>query len=36
MMHSEMELIENIKQREENVDAVNARVEHFKVRVREQ
>lgn len=32
MMHSEMELVENIKQSEENVDTVNGRIEQFKAR----
>lgn len=31
MMHSELELVESIKQNEESVDAVNSRVEYFKV-----
>lgn len=33
MMQSEMELVESIKQNEESVDAVNGRVERFKVSV---
>ncbi|KAF4318630.1 hypothetical protein BBO99_00006630 [Phytophthora kernoviae] len=30
MMHSEMELMEGIKQNEENVATVNSRIKHFK------